>query len=190
MTRYVTEGIGDRLREMRRSRGLTMGRLAGLSHVPASTISKIEKGKLRPSLVNAINLAAALEQNIGFLVSRYRDPPSPRAVVRAKERETLRYAPMGLTLQDLNGHSAPGVLEARVGILKPGAHSGIEPMTHGGDELCYVFEGALRYRIDQDNVELGPGDYVQFKSDIRHQWENVHPGETRVLWMFSDGLSF
>ncbi|MGQ0655032.1 MAG: helix-turn-helix domain-containing protein [Betaproteobacteria bacterium] len=190
MTRYDTEGIGDRLREVRRARGFTIGRLAAASGVPASTISKIEKGRLRPSLVNAINLAGALEQNIGFLVSRYRHPPEPRVVVRAKKRETLRYGPMGLTLQDLNGHSMPGTLEARMGILGPGAHSGIEPMIHRGEELCYVLAGSIRYRIDDRTFDLAPGDCLQFKSDIQHQWENVHPGESRVLWMFSDGLSF
>jgi transcriptional regulator with XRE-family HTH domain len=190
MRRYVTDGIGERLREFRRAQGLTIGALAQRSGVPASTISKIEKGHLRPSLVNAINLAAALEQNIGFLVSRYRDPPRSRVVVRAAEREKLRYAPMGLELQDLNGHSMPGVLEARLGVLGPGAHSGIEPMTHRGEEFCYVLAGAIRYRIDEQSFDLGPGEYLQFKSDMRHQWENVHPGESRVLWTFSDGLSF
>src|SRR5690349_19799492 len=121
MSRYDTNGIGERLREVRRSRGFTIGRLAAASGVPASTISKIEKGRLRPSLVNAINLAGALEQNIGFLVSRYRHPPEARVVVRAKKRETLGYGPMGLALQDLNGHSTPGTLEARMGILSAGA---------------------------------------------------------------------
>ena len=190
MKRYDTEGIGERLRELRRTQNFTLGALARRSGVPASTISKIEKGHLRPSLVNAINLAAALEQNIGFLVSRYRDPPSSRVVVRARSREKLRYAPMGLELHDLNGHATPGVLEARMGLLRPGAHSGIEPMTHRGEEFCYVLAGAIRYRIEEQTIDLGPGGYLQFKSDIPHQWENVHPGETRVLWTFSDGLSF
>ena len=60
--RYETERISERLRALRLGRKLTISRLAELSKVPASTISKIENGQLRPSLVHAINLASALQE--------------------------------------------------------------------------------------------------------------------------------
>ena len=187
---HDTERMGDRLRELRVRRGLSIARLAKLSGVPGSTISKIENRRLGPSLVTAINLAHALEENLGFLVGRYRNPPEPVVVVRAPLRETIEYAEMGLALQDLNGHFFPGILEARVGILSRGATSGRTMMTHSGEEFCYVIAGAIRYQIDTETVLLQSGDYVQFKSSIRHSWENIVRGETRVLWVFSDGLSF
>jgi transcriptional regulator with XRE-family HTH domain len=187
---YETERVGERLRELRLGRNYTISRLAELSNVPASTISKIENGQLRPSLVHAINLASALQENLGFLIARYRGRPQPRVVVRQTERDTICYPEMGLTLQDLSGHFLPGVLETRIGILAPGAHSGVGSMTHQGEELCYVISGAISYRIDDATYDLGSGEYLQFKSDIPHSWENAGPGETRVLWVFSDGLSF
>jgi hypothetical protein len=158
--------------------------------VPGSTISKIENGQLRPSLVHAINLAHALKENLGFLVGRYRDPPAPIVIVRASSRDTINYAEMGLTLQDLNGHFFPGLLEARIGILSRGANSGADAMTHPGEEFCYVLSGAIRYRINGEDIVLNANEYIQFKSDVRHSWQNVMRDETRVLWVFSDGLSF
>lgn len=187
---YEIEHVGQRLRDLRQGRGLTIRQLASLSGVPSSTISKIENGQLRPSLVHAINLAEALEENLGFLISRYRDRPEPVVIVRAGTRNTIRYGDIGLALQDLNGHFRPGTLEARIGILDPGAHSGLRPMTHQGEEFCFVIEGALRYHVDDEAVELTAGHYLHFKSDVSHAWENVHPGKTRVLWVFSSGLSF
>jgi transcriptional regulator with XRE-family HTH domain len=187
---YETERVGERLRELRLGRKYTISRLAELSNVPASTISKIENGQLRPSLVHAINLASALQENLGFLIARYRERPQPRVVVRQAERDTIFYPEMGLTLQDLSGHFLPGVLETRIGILARGAHSGVGPMTHQGEEFCYVISGAISYRVDEQTYDLAPGEYLQFKSDIRHSWENASPGETRVIWVFSDGLSF
>ena len=189
-SRYEIGHVGERLRALRLAKVLTVSRLAELSRVPASTISKIEHGQLRPSLVHAINLAEALDENLGFLVDRYRDRPKPLVVVRADQRDTIDYPDMGLALQDLNGQFLPGVLESRVGVLQPGAHSGVGPMTHSGEEFCLVIAGAIRYRIDDEIHDLAAGDYLHFKSDLRHSWENAHPGETRVLWVFSDGLSF
>ena len=78
---YETERVGERLRELRLGRKYTISRLAGLSNVPASTISKIENGQLRPSLVHAINLASALQENLGFP-----DCPLPRTAAAARGR--------------------------------------------------------------------------------------------------------
>jgi transcriptional regulator with XRE-family HTH domain len=189
-SRYQTEQVGTRLRELRLGRKLTISQLAKLSSVPASTISKIENGQLRPSLVHAINLASALNENLGFLIERFRDRPQPVAIVRADQRDTIDYPDMGLTLQDLSGHFSSGVLEARVGVLARDAHSGLGGMKHPGEEFCYVISGAIRYQIDGEIYELSAGEYLHFKSTIQHSWENSHGRETRVLWVFSDGLSF
>lgn len=186
--------IGKRLQSLRLGKGLTVRKLAVLAGVPGSTISKIENGQLRPSLVHAINLATALQENLAFLGRRYRDHPQPRSVVRVSERRTINYPELGFALQDLSGQFLPGVLETRLGMLEPGAHSGVEPMTHRGEELCYVVEGAIRYRIDNgmdtETLELQPREFLQFRSSAPHSWENAHSGQTKVLWVFSDGLSF
>lgn len=189
-SRHETERVSERLRELRLARKLTISRLAELSKVPASTISKIENGQLRPSLVHAINLASALEENLGFLVARFRERPRPRAIVRRVQRDTIEYPEMGLTLQDLSGHFLPGVLEARLGILARGAHSGVGSMTHQGEEFCCVLSGAISYRIDEEIYDLSANEYLHFRSDTPHSWENAVSAETRVLWIFSDGLSF
>lgn len=189
-SRHETERVSERLRELRLARKLTISRLAELSKVPASTISKIENGQLRPSLVHAINLASALEENLGFLVARFRERPRPRSVVRRVQRDTIEYPEMGLTLQDLSGHFLPGVLEARLGILARGAHSGVGSMTHQGEEFCCVLSGAISYRIDEEIYDLSANEYLHFRSDTPHSWENAISAETRVLWIFSDGLSF
>ena len=189
-SRHETERVSERLRKLRLARKLTISRLAELSKVPASTISKIEYGQLRPSLVHAINLASALEENLGFLVARFRERPRPRSVVRRVQRDTIEYPEMGLTLQDLSGHFLPGVLEARLGILARGAHSGVGSMTHQGEEFCCVLSGAISYRIDEEIYDLSANEYLHFRSDTPHSWENAVSAETRVLWIFSDGLSF
>jgi len=189
-SRHQTEFVGARLRELRIGRKLTITKLAELSNVPSSTISKIENGQLRPSLVHAINLASALRENLGFLIDRFRDKPRLVSVVGANERNTINYPDMGLKLQDLSGQFSSGVLEARIGILKPDAHSGVAGMRHPGEEFCYVIAGAMRYQVGGQVYDLSAGDYLHFKSTIQHSWENSHQRETRVLWVFSDGLSF
>jgi transcriptional regulator with XRE-family HTH domain len=184
------KSIGGRLRRLRLDRSLTINSLAKRAGVPPSTISKIENGLLKPSLVHAINLATALEENLGFLVDRYRSEPRRTSIVYAGQREKLIFPEMGLTLHDLSGHFNPGVLEARYGELKAGAHSGRDPMVHPGDEICCVVKGAISFQVGEESWTLAAGDTIQFKCDVPHRWENAAGGRTEVIWVFSDGLSF
>lgn len=183
-------GVGERLRALRQERGWSLTELAAASGVPVSTISKIENGHLNPSLVHAINLASALEANLGFLVERDGRAPARFSVVRTRQRARLDLPGMALALQDLHGDFAPGVLEARLGILAPGAQSGDETMTHPGEEICHVLDGAIGYEIDGERFDLGAGDTIHFRSTAPHRWRNTGQDTTRVLWVFSEGLSF
>ncbi|MDR5653352.1 helix-turn-helix domain-containing protein [Ruixingdingia sedimenti] len=181
--------LGDTLRGLRQARGWSLGELSAASGVPTSTISKIENGQMSPSLVHAINLAAALEANLGFLIDRGARPAA-FSVMREGARPRLDLPEMGLALQDLHGDFAPGVLEARLGEIAPGGRSGDEPMTHPGEEICHILDGAIRFDIDGEVHDLGPGDTIHFKCSVPHHWENTAPRTTRVVWVFSDGLSF
>lgn len=188
--KYDIQHVGDRLRAMRIAKGLTVNALAAISQVPASTISKMENGRLQPSLVHAINLAMALGENLGFLVDSYRAEPEDVVVVSSNDRSRIDYPELGMALEDLNGNFHSGVLEARISILQPGATSGAEPMMHFGDELCFVLDGAVRYEIEGESYDLTQGDTLHFKSDQEHSWVNTHDGCTTLLMVFSNGLSF
>lgn len=182
--------LGVRLRQLRREKELTIAQLAARADVPASTISKIENGLLNPSLVNAINLASALDANLGFLVDRTRTRHARYSVVRRSQRGRRDFPEMALVLEDLNIGFVPGLLEARIGTISPGAHSGIERMTHPGEELAHVLFGRVLYDIDGRQIPLAQGDSLHFKSDVPHRWINDGEEPAVLLWVFSDGLSF
>lgn len=189
-SKYDVQRVGERLRALRLDKGLTVSRLATLAQVPPSTISKVENGRLKPSLVHAIKLATTLGENLGFLVDRYRDEPEDIVIVTRNDRATIEYPEIGLKLEDLSRNFYSGILEARAGEIAEGATSGDEPMVHVGEEFCYVLSGRLCYIIDDEVIELATGDSIHFKSSVGHRWENLQDGVTRVLWVFSDGLAF
>jgi len=186
----VADTLGLRLRHLRQSQDMSIAALARRSGVPASTISKIENGLLNPSLVNAINLATALDANLGFLLDRTRTRHARYSVVRRNQRGRQSFPEIALVLEDLSGGFVPGLLESRIGTISPGAHSGEEYMTHPGEELAHVLSGTVTYDIDGTIVEIAQGDSLQFKSDTPHRWYNESDGPAELLWVFSDGLSF
>lgn len=53
----IIDGIGPRLRTLRRDRGLTLEALAATTGMSVSTLSRLESGKRRPTLELLIPLA-------------------------------------------------------------------------------------------------------------------------------------
>ena len=60
----MTEGLGNRLLELRGERGLTQAALAELVGVSRKTINTVENGVFVPSTLLALKLAAALEKPV------------------------------------------------------------------------------------------------------------------------------
>lgn len=184
------DGLGDKLREIRQARGMSIGEVARRSGVPPSTISKIENRQINPSLVHAINLATALGANLGFLVNRDIGRSEPFSLVRSGKSVSMTLPESAMTIHDLNGAFEPNILEARLGVIEAGGTSGGEPMQHAGEEICHVLCGAIRYRIGEQTVDLVAGDTIHLVCTDPHSWENLSEGTTKVLWVFSKGLSF
>jgi transcriptional regulator with XRE-family HTH domain len=184
------ESLGQRLRSLRLTRAFSIAKLAAISGVPPSTISKIENGLLNPSLVHAINLASGLEANLGFLVDGARTTRARHAIVRRTQRSKRNFSEMGMKLEDLNIGFVPGLLEARIGTIRPGGTSGSARMTHPGEELVHVLAGVATFDIDGVMFPLAQGDTLHFKCDVPHRWANPAREPAVLLFVFSDGLSF
>lgn len=80
----------------------------------------------------------------------------------------------GTRRTDLQRHdlSAPGreVIQARVEI-DPGAD--VPSHTHPGEEIIYVLEGTLEYRIGGKSVTVKPGDVLFVPAGTAHSVKNV-----------------
>ena len=65
------------------------------------------------------------------------------------------------------------------------AGMGPPPHTYPGAEAVYVLDGTLRYHIDEETVEGGPGSFFDIPQGI---WENFEPTETvRLLVIYTPG---
>ena len=61
--------FGERLRDLRKKRGITQVMLAEATGIPQNHVSSIERGTKVPNLLTLIRLAHALECKVSALVS-------------------------------------------------------------------------------------------------------------------------
>ncbi|WP_165223940.1 helix-turn-helix domain-containing protein [Aquisphaera insulae] len=83
--------LKQKLKNLMNTRGLNGQKLARLSQVSDSEISRILQGKSRPGLDNALRLAQALEVSLDYLADDTVDaePPGPADSVSPDERKAL-----------------------------------------------------------------------------------------------------
>ena len=89
----VLAAVGPRLRALRRSRGVTLDALAAETGLTASTLSRLENGRLRPTLEQLLPLARAHDVPLDDLVAA---PPTgdPRIHLRPQRRFGLTVVPL------------------------------------------------------------------------------------------------
>lgn len=178
-----TTAVGTKLRHARKVRGLRLRELAERVGCSESMLSKIENGKVNPSLTLLHRLSGALDLTIASL---FTDLPADGPVSRAGKRpiievDRLRQGP-GIVLERLVPYTDGHLLQANIHIIAPGGSSA-GAITHRGEEIGYVLEGTVELTIDESVYELSTGDSFCFRSDRPHSYRNTGTSTARVLWV-------
>ncbi|MBI5567309.1 MAG: cupin domain-containing protein [Chloroflexi bacterium] len=170
--------VGQRLRELRTGRGLSIRVLAELSQLNVNTLSLIENNKTSPSVSTLQQLAAALEVPItAFFESDL--PKNSLAHLTADRRP--RVALIHGLLEDLSAGLTSRAVQPFVLTLEPHADSGPQPIVHTGLEFVYCLRGQISYQVEDRTFTLGPGDSLLFESHLPHRWQNAADAVAQVL---------
>ncbi|AEM83829.1 helix-turn-helix domain-containing protein [Streptomyces violaceusniger] len=171
----VLAGVGPRLRALRRARSATLAALADETGLTASTLSRLENGKLRPTLEQLLPLARAHGVPLDDLVAA---PPTgdPRIHLRPVRRSGLVMVPLT--------RRAGGVQAYKV-IYPPADRSPtIKLQTHEGYEWFYVLDGHVRFVLGEREFRLGAGEAAEFDTRIPHWIGSADGRPAEVLTLF------
>ncbi len=179
-----TPFLGDRIRGLRKRRGLTLADLANLAKLSPGYISQIERNLAQPSIPALVGIAASLDVTVQWFFSgpEVTDPAEQGYVVRARNRLRIDYA-TGIVDELLTPRLSSQV-EMILCRLPPGSGSK-EAYTHKGDEVGYVLSGALELWVGDRHFHLGTGDSCSFASSEPHRYRNPGSVESVILWAIS-----
>ncbi|MCX4981366.1 helix-turn-helix domain-containing protein [Streptomyces sp. NBC_00572] len=168
----ILDGIGPRLRSLRRDRGLTLEALAAMTGISVSTLSRVESGHRRPTLDLLIPLARAHRVALDQLVAA---PASgdPRVHLRPLRKER------GSVLVPLTQY--PGRVQVFKQVLAPRQP---ELVTHEGYEWLYVLAGRLRLILGARDFTLRPGEVAEFDTTEPHWFGPADTNAVEILHLF------
>lgn len=179
----ATDGVGDRIRAIRETRGWTVQEVARIADIPLRRLHQIEEG-LRDVPVNAVlRLAQVLGCPLAQLIGHAGEGEPAYTIQRSADIPGIPYrtrrtpveqsgAQQSKTCQPLaGGFPARHMFPYFVRLLNVAAET-LKLHEHHGHEFIYVLDGELElvtYAGDQQVTEkLHPGDSCYLDSSVPH----------------------
>lgn len=178
ITETISEGlgrysIGEKLRSLRlrKSMGLVeLGKHTGLS---AALLSKLERGKLFPTLPTLLRIAMVFGVGLDYFFS---DERKRRIVGIVRKDERVRF-PERPGTQDvqyffecLDYRATERKLSAFLADFQELPPEKIKPHQHVGVEFLYLLKGSLALKIGGDEYILEAEDAIYFDSALQHSY--------------------
>jgi transcriptional regulator with XRE-family HTH domain len=180
------EGVGKRLKELRRRRGFTLAQLAERTKLSISSLSQVERGLVSPTIRTIYSVSTALGVSPAWIIDpdsvKAQDPDGPH-IVRSTRRRPF------INKNGVIKHLATPDVEARhaafIVTLEPKGSSGDEQYTHLGEELGLVLSGTMVLEIENKTYRVSEGDSFAFSSSLPHRFYNDTSSNTVVYWVNS-----
>jgi transcriptional regulator with XRE-family HTH domain len=178
LSNTVTDGlgryaIGEKLRtlRLRKSMGLVeLGKHTGLS---AALLSKLERGKLFPTLPTLLRIALVFGVGLEYF---FTDERKRRVVSIVRRGERLRF-PERPGAQDvpyyfecLDYRATERKLSAFSAEFQEFSPDKLKAHQHPGVEFLYVIKGTLTLKIGSEEFQLEAEDAVYFDSAVQHSY--------------------
>jgi transcriptional regulator with XRE-family HTH domain len=165
--------VGPRLKRLRTQRGATLTGVAAATGISKSTLSRLETGQRRPSLELLLPLAQVYRVPLDDLVGAP-EVGDPR--IRLKPQRVKGRTVVPLTRR-------PGGVQAWK-IVIPTSKNRPELRAHEGYEWLYVLSGRMRLVLGDRDLVVGPGEVVEFDTQVPHWFGSTGDQPAEVLSLF------
>jgi transcriptional regulator with XRE-family HTH domain len=183
----VIQAVGQRVRELRSQKNLTLEEVAERSGCTPGFLSQIERNKAVPSISMLYAIAEALDTRVSDF---FPETINAARIVRHHQRESFHFEGASITYSLLSAKFPHAAIEAFLLTVIPAREAlpTDETRAHKGEEFGHILQGVLRLWYGETFYDLRPGDSVQFRSSIAHRLENLGDQPAVALWLVTPAI--
>ena len=158
--------VGNKIRYLRKSNGLTLKQLARGCDLSANTISLVERSEVAPSIETLCKIATALGVAPSSL---FLEVCRPKVVLQRVDEASSETDIAGQALQIL----AAAPLTTGCLLATPKSSTPTLESTSNRRHSILCLCGQVELELDGQSYSLNPGDSLAFNSDAFHRWRNT-----------------
>jgi transcriptional regulator with XRE-family HTH domain len=179
--------IGNKIKEVRKAKGITVQALADRAEVSKGLISQIENNRAIPSLPVLMKVILSLQINLPDFFEELRSVSgeAPVLIVKKSDYRTIqKEADKGFEYKRILTRTiAGGSTDIVLLELKKGASR--KRLVHTeAFEYKYIIRGSLKYEIDGKDYLLEEGDSIFFDGRLGHRLSNPGTSDTQMLVIY------
>lgn len=175
--------IGQKVKELRKSRKMSLTELAEKTGIQIATLSRIEHMKMTGTLQSHIEIAKALGIELTDLYRGLSSPPAslePEVNSSTPETERFTYNDKAsyeiLANNVLSKKMMPVILK-----IEPGGATHTEQNSVGSERFILVLDGAIQVLLKDKKISLKKNHSLYFDGSIPHSFQNTDTETARVL---------
>lgn len=176
--------LGERLRELRKQKGLSLQALAQASGISTGTLSQVERGLTSASIKTLSGIARALDTPLNQLVGNFEEPHGDADgwVARTGTHRRLQSRDHRIRKEILTPPQC-STADLYQAFIQPGGSSSDERYsTSMGEIVGVVIAGRLELWIEDRHIVLEAGDSFCYQGNAARRWCNPGTEPTHVIW--------
>jgi len=185
-----SDSVGQRLRQRRKVKRLSLKELAVMSDLSIGLLSQIERGVSTPSLRSLMQVCQALDMPMSWLFDRVEDDEIEREmpVVRMDQRRRMNLGSGGM-VKDILSPDWISEIQLMRFVIFPGGRSGDSPAQHPTGAKCgTVLSGTLGLEIDGQEYVINQNDSFAFRARSQYRFWAIGDEECEVIWAVTPAL--
>lgn len=186
MQKDTPPDIGQKIKQLRSAKNLTLDHLAGKSGVSKSMLSQIERNKTNPTVGTLWSLTQALGIDIGELLKNKlekKETGKKITIMKAHQTPEIQSADGKCVLRILGPVNLVSNIEWYDIVIEKGGILSSDPHSKGTYEHLTVLEGQIDVESDGENQILNSGDTARYSADVYHHIKNIGAGDAHAILM-------
>jgi len=166
--------IGEKIRDSRKEKGMTVKELAEQAAVTTGYISQIERNQIEPSLSVLKRISKILDLPLAVLFST--EASGDVSVIPKDKRTIVKFPELNIAYEFITPHTRNGphlMMDAVYFRIEAKSYSSDEPISHDGDEFVYVIRGQLEFRVSGKSYLVEEGGSIYLPKGVPHEVHNT-----------------
>lgn len=181
----MLKNIGQKIRQIRKAKKLTLVEIAEKTNVAQATLSRIETGAMIGTVESHQKIADVLGVSLAELYAGADTRLEKTAHLKQDETRKVTHHSKNCQVELLVQESSKKKITPLLVTLQPGAELGQEKNEHGVEKFIYALEGEFKVRVDKEEYTLKPGETLYFEASLPHQISNARQRPSKLLMAVS-----
>ena len=161
--------IGERLRELRASRSISLEEAARLTGVSKPMLGQIERGQSAPTVTTLWKIATGMKIPLSSLLQERR---SEYSVIDVRGAPPIAEDEGRMRAYPIFAYDPMRSMEVFFLELDAGCYHASEKHAEGVEEYLLVLSGTLRLGIDGKELAVRENEAIRFLADVPHEYRN------------------